>query len=104
MALTSIARPMRHELRDPAWRGRVFWALAALALLWPALVLTEFKPWVMLEPGTLKSTLKFLGDLVPPKVEPGFLLLVARQTWRTVAIATAGMVLALLLALPLTLL
>jgi len=99
-----IARPMRPELRDPAWRGRVFWALAALALLWPALVLTEFKPWGMLKPGTLKSTLSFLGDFVPPRVEPQFLLLVARETWRTVAIATAGMVLALALALPLTLL
>ena len=30
--------------------------------------------------------------------------MVARETWRTVAIATAGMTLALLLALPLTLL
>src|SRR4029450_5241615 len=33
-----------------------------------------------------------------------FLWLVARETWRTVAIATAGLVLALVIALPLTLL
>lgn len=104
MTSATARLPMRPELRDPAWRGRVFWALAGLLLLWPALVLTEFKPWVMVEPGTLKSTLKFLSDFVPPKVEPDFLLLVARETWRTVAIATAGMALALLLALPLTLL
>ena len=91
-------------LRDPAWRGRVTWTLLALLLLWPALVLTEFKPWVMFEPGTLSSTLKFLGDFFPPKVEAEFLWLVARETWRTVAIATAGMALALLLAVPLTLL
>jgi len=96
--------PPRPELRDPAWRGRVFWALAALLLLWPALVLTEFKPWVMVEPGTLKSTLHFLGDFFPPKVEAEFLWLVARETWRTVAMATVGMALALVLALPLTLL
>ncbi len=102
---SAIARlPLRPALRDPAWHGRVFWAVAGLLLLWPALVLTEFKPWVMVEPGTLKSALKFLSDFVPPKVEPEFLLLVARETWRTVAIATAGMALALLLALPLTLL
>lgn len=102
---STVARlPSRPERRDPAWRGRVFWTLAALLLLWPALVLTEFKPWLMVEPGTLKSTLRFLSDFVPPKVEPEFLWLVARETWRTVAIATAGMALALLLAVPLTLL
>ena len=104
--MTSVITPLPKlaERRDPAWRGRVFWMLTALVVLWPALVLAEFKPWVMLEPGTLKSTLHFLGDLLPPKVEPEFLLLVARQTWRTVAIATAGMALAMVLALPLTLL
>ena len=104
MTSATARLPTRPGLRDPAWRGRIFWAVAGLLLLWPALVLTEFKPWVMVEPGTLKSTLKFLRDFVPPRVEPDFLLLVARETWRTVAIATAGMALALLLALPLTLL
>ena len=94
------ARPALH---DPAWTRRVFWGLAALVLLWPLLVLTEFRPWVLVAPGSLKPTLRFLGDFVPPKVEPDFLLLVARETWRTVAIATAGMVLALGLAVPLTL-
>lgn len=89
---------------DPAWRGRVFWALAGLVLLWPMLVLSEFKPWVLLEPGSLKYSLRFLADFFPPKFEPDFLLLVARETWRTVAMATAGLTLALLLAIPLTLL
>lgn len=93
-----------NDYTDPAWRGRVFWLLAALVLLWPALVLSEFKPWVLFEPGSLKPTLKFLADFVPPKIEPEFLLMVAKETWRTVAIATAGMALALLLAVPLTLL
>ena len=95
------ASPQRH---DPAWRGRLFWAVAGVLLLWPALVLTEFKPWVMLEPATFKASLRFIGDFFPPKVEPEFLWLVARETWRTVAIATAGMTLALVLAIPLTLL
>lgn len=104
MSATTAGLPLRPELRDPAWRGRVFWALAALLLLWPTLVLSEFKPWVMIEPATLKVTLKFLGDMVPPRVDSGFLLLMAQQTWRTVAIATVGMALALALALPLTLL
>ena len=90
--------------RDPAWAGRVFWLLAAGVLLWPMLVLTEFKIWTLFESSNLKPTLKFLGDFFPPKIEGEFLLLVARETWRTVAIATAGIALALVLAIPLALL
>ncbi len=88
----------------PAWSGRVFWALAGLALLWPALMLCEFKPWVLLEPGTLKPAAHFVGDFFPPRADAEFLQLLARETWRTVAMATAGLTLALLLAVPLALL
>jgi phosphonate transport system permease protein len=90
--------------RDPAWLGRVFWVSAGLLLLVPALIAAEFKPWLMLEPENLKITARFLADFLPPKVEPQFLADVARETWRTVAIATAGITLALVLAIPLTLL
>nr|MDP2191375.1 ABC transporter permease subunit [Rhodoferax sp.] len=90
--------------RDPAWSARVFWTLAGLVLLWPLLVLTEFKPWLLLEPGALKPAGRFLADFVPPNLDHDFLALVARETWRTVAIATAGLTLALLLAIPLALL
>ena len=99
-ATNALPSPAR---RDPAWLGRVAWGLVALVLLWPLLVLSEFKPWVLLEPGSLKPTLHFLGDFIPPKVEPDFLALVARETWRTVAMATAGIALALVLAIPLAL-
>ena len=91
-------------MRDPAWLGRVSWAVLGLVLLWPLLVLTEFKVWTLFEASNLKPTLKFLGDFFPPKVNPEFLLLVAKETWRTVAIATAGIALALVLAVPLALL
>ncbi len=94
----------RGRRTDPAWRGRVFWALAGLVVLWPMLVLAEFKPWVLFSPESLKPTLRFLADFFPPKVEPEFLALVARETWRTVAMATAGMALAMLLAIPFALL
>lgn len=90
--------------RDPAARQRVFWALATLAALWPLLVLTEFKPWLLWEDGALKPALRFVADFVPPRMDVEFLTLVARETWRTVAIATAGLTLALLLAIPLALL
>ena len=101
MASASATAP---ELRDPARIGRVFWMLAALVLLTPGLVLTEFKPWTLFSPEALKSTGRFVADFFPPKIEAEFLLLVARESWRTIAIATAGMALALVLAIPLTLL
>ena len=91
-------------LHDPAWSGRMFWALAGLVVLWPMLVLSEFKPWVLFDAEAMKPALRFLGDFFPPRADPEFLLLVARETWRTVAIATAGMTLALVLAVPLALL
>lgn len=92
------------SLRDPAWHQRVGWAVVGLILLWPALVLTEFKPWMLMEPGALGPTLRFVSDFLPPRLDPAFLAMVAVETWRTVAIATAGLVLAALLAVPLALL
>ena len=91
-------------LRDPAWARRVFWLLAAAVVLWPLLVLAEFKPWILVSPESLKPTLRFLADFFPPRVDAAFLLLVARETWRTVAIATAGLALAILVAIPMALL
>jgi phosphonate transport system permease protein len=91
------------QLRDPAWTKRVFWVCVGAVLLAPLLVATEFKPWALLEPGNVRVTLRFLGDFLPPRLDVEFLAMVAREAWRTVAIATAGTALALLLAIPLTL-
>ncbi len=100
--MTTAARP--GELRDPAWLGRVFWTVAALVLLWPLAVATEFRPWVLLEPDNLRVSRSFIASFFPPVLEPGFLAMVLRETWRTVAIATAGVTLALLIAVPMALL
>jgi phosphonate transport system permease protein len=89
--------------RDPAWPGRLGWLLAAVVLLWPLLVTTEFKPWVLLDPQAVRVTGHFIASFVPPAHSLEFLSLVARETWRTVAIATAGITLGLVLAVPLTL-
>lgn len=99
-----VAGSVGASSRDPAWTKRVFWMLAALALLWPMLVLTEFRPWLLFEAESRKSTWNFLKDFFPPAHDKEFMLMVAKETWRTVAIATAGIVLALVLAIPLTLL
>ncbi|MGC4366336.1 PhnE/PtxC family ABC transporter permease [Hydrogenophaga sp. R2] len=90
--------------RDPAWLGRLFWMGALLVVLWPLGVATEFKPWVLLEPRNLKVTGTFLASFWPLNTSGEFLWLVARETWRTVAMATAGVTLALVIAIPLTLL
>jgi phosphonate transport system permease protein len=81
----------------------MFWLLAAAVLLWPMLVATEFKPWILFDERNREPTARFLGAFLPPRLDGEFLALVAQQTWRTVAIATAGIALALVLALPLAL-
>jgi len=89
--------------RDPAWIGRLFWLLAALLLLWPLLHATEFRPATLFEPQSLTVTARFLADFLPPRLDAEFLRQLAWDSWRTVAMATAGLVLALGLALPLAL-
>lgn len=88
---------------DPAWRGRVTAAVVALALLWPALAASEFKPWILLDAQSLEATWRFLAAFFPPAHSPEFLQMVAEATWQTIAIATAGLSLALVGAIPLTL-
>ncbi len=88
--------------RDPAWTRRLFWACASLAILMPALVAIEFKPWLLFEPDSLRVSVQFVADFFPPKADASFLMMVLRETWRTVAIATAGLAIGLLIAIPLT--
>src|SRR3712207_6655882 len=88
--------------RDPAWRSRVTAAVIFIVVLWPMLVASEFKPWLLLDRQSLTATWRFLADFFPPAHSAEFLQLVAEATWQTIAMATAGMTLALLGAVPLT--
>jgi phosphonate transport system permease protein len=90
-------------VRDPALSRRWLGVLAAVVVLWPLLVLAEFQPWTLFDARSLRVTGRFLAQFVPPRHDAEFLALLARETWRTVAIATAGMALAGLIALPLAL-
>jgi phosphonate transport system permease protein len=102
MASSALPHPAAPQ-RDPAWLRRMGFALLALVLLWPLLVATEFKPWLLLDERSRAPTLQFLAAFIPPAHGLEFLGLVLRETWRTVAIATAGIALALVIAIPLTL-
>jgi phosphonate transport system permease protein len=85
---------------DPAWPSRLTWLAFGVLLLWPMLVLSEFKPWVLLSPDAMGPAFKFVATFLPPTHDSEFLWMVARETWRTVAIATAGIVLGLVIAIP----
>lgn len=92
----------RAQYRDPAWRGRVVVTIIALLLLWPMLQLSEFKPWTLLDAQSLSATGKFLASFVPPAHSLSFLKMVAAATWETIAMATVGMTLAMVVAIPMT--
>ena len=91
-------------LRDPAWLQRWSWLLLGAVVLWPLLVWTEFNPATLADSRSLTATWRFVRDFAPPRHDGEFLLLLVHETWRTVAIATAGLALAWVVAVPLALL
>lgn len=76
--------------------------MLTLVAIWPMLVWSEFKPWILFDAQSLSATGRFLAAFFPPEHSPDFLQIAAEATWQTVAMATAGMALALLGAVPLT--
>jgi phosphonate transport system permease protein len=98
--MSAVALP-HGEARDPLALRRVTLTLIAIVLLWPLLVLAEFKPWALFDASNLKVMGGFLAGFLPPATSADFLGLLLRATLETLAMATAGIALALLLALPL---
>ena len=92
------------QRRDPAALPRLLLTLLALALLWPGLQLSELNLAVLVAPDNLRNMGQFVSGFWPPAHERDFLALLAQATLQTLAIATAGMALAWLLAMPLALL
>ncbi|UXH79909.1 phosphonate ABC transporter, permease protein PhnE [Roseateles amylovorans] len=95
------AEPWR---RDPALTRRIGLGVAVLVLLWPLLVWCEFRPWELLEPRSLRAALRFGVQFLTPRVDAEFLWMALADTWRTVAMATVGLALAWVIAVPLALL
>jgi phosphonate transport system permease protein len=88
-------------LRDPQLRPRLTAAVLALVLLWPLLHLADFHPARLFEPGNLQVMRNFLAGFLPPAGSPEFLGLLLRATLETLALATAGIAMALVIAVPL---
>jgi phosphonate transport system permease protein len=95
------AVPLSPHHPDPAWRHAD--GNCRQALLWPLVVATEFYPWTLFDSQSLQATWRFLSDFFTPAHDTDFLAMVAREAWKTVAIATCGLTLALLGAIPATL-
>ena len=91
-------------LRDPAWTRRWLGLSIAVVILWPLFLITEFQPGRLLGSESLLEMGRFLESFLPPRIDPDFLLLVVTAAWKTVAMATAGLCLALLAAIPMALL
>jgi phosphonate transport system permease protein len=97
--MSAIAAP-HAQARDPLALRRTTGVLVALVLLWPLLQLAQFKPWALFEAGNLKVMAGFLAGFLPPATGAEFLGLLLRATLQTLAMATAGIALAALLAVP----
>ncbi|MFV3093882.1 ABC transporter permease, partial [Pseudomonas sp. GW6] len=90
--------------RDPAALPRLLITVLALLLLWPGLSLSELDLAVLVDGDNTRAMGNFLAGFWPPSHDAEFLALLGRATLETLAIATAGMSLALLIAIPAALL
>ena len=86
--------------RDPAARGRLTWLLLALVLLWPLLQTSGFTLRPFFDADNLQVIGNFLRQFLPPETGSEFLGYLAEASLQTLAIATAGMALAFVIAVP----
>ncbi len=87
-------------LRDPAALPRLLLALLAVLLLWPGLQLSELNLAVLWQADNAATMGKFLQGFWPLAHDREFLEILGQATLQTLAMATAGLFLALLLAIP----
>jgi phosphonate transport system permease protein len=88
-------------LHDPAAPRRIGALVAAGVVLWPLLVLAEFEPWQLFGGENATVMANFLAGFWPLATSPEFIGLLGKATLETIAIATAGIALAFVVAVPL---
>ena len=98
MLLNEAAHP-----RDPDARRRATTLIVAIIVLWPLLVVAQFNPAILFDAKNLAAMGAFLRGFVPPEMSAEFLGHVVRATLETLAIATTGITLAFVVAVPLAL-
>ncbi|MDZ5737470.1 PhnE/PtxC family ABC transporter permease [Pseudomonas asiatica] len=91
---------LKLDARDPALLPRLLLTLLAVAVLWPGVQLSELNPAVLLQAENRQQIASFTSAFWPPAHDADFLSLLYEATLQTLAVATAGMALALLLAVP----
>lgn len=87
--------------RDPATLGRIFAISVLIIILWPMLQLAQFDLISLFAPRQLDVFGNFLVQFFPPNLDTQFLRLVFKATLETLAMATAGISIAMLIAIPL---
>ena len=87
--------------RDPDALRRFVLTCIALTILWPMMQLAQFDVFALFEVSNLKVFGNFLIQFFPPNLQSSFLALVLKATVETLAMATAGIALAMLMAIPL---
>ena len=103
MARVSDPAMLEPALRDPAARVRLAGLFAFFIVLAPLLVASQFRPWLLFDAGSLGALGRFVAGFFPPQLIPAFLVETIAAAWTTVAMATAGLAIALLFAVPMAL-
>ena len=93
---------MSERLKDPAAPCRLWGAVVALVVLWPLFQGAGFHSGALLNPGNLRVIGGFLEGFLPPETSGEFAVYLWQATLETLAIATIGLLLAFLLAVPLS--
>lgn len=92
------------NFRDPLFVRRCRQLALMLLVLMPLLHYSQFEPWLLWDAQSLQALKHFLLSCVPPAHDVEFLQLLWQATWQTIAIATCGLTLAWLVAVPCSLL
>ncbi|RXZ45360.1 PhnE/PtxC family ABC transporter permease [Crenobacter cavernae] len=86
--------------RDPARWPRVVTTLVVLALLLPSAAYTRFNPFTLFQPETLSTLAGFVAGFFPPSSDAAFLESLFRETLTTLAVASVGLALAIVIGAP----
>ena len=82
------------------YHSLIIWIFFVCFVLFFLLNSVEFYPWVLFDKKSIELTLSFFSSFFPPDISFKFLFLVADATVQTIAIATAGLTLAFIVAVP----